>query len=222
MGKALTIVVAAGMVIAAAVTEGVRSNRWGNNDDIQAAVARLDGVPSAFGDWVGTEVPIDEKVLQVAEAAGNVSRVFVNRKTHERVSVLLLCGPTGPIGAHTPEACYGGMGYTSKGAPVRKGLSLPTGEGVSFWTARFEKPTPTDAPLRVYWGWSRTGKWEASSNPRTEFAWRTVLYKLYVVEQDSPTPKPGGPESPPTVSESFMQEFLPLVKTALSGDGKQS
>src|SRR5215471_11322923 len=176
MARGLVIVIAVGVVVAAAVVEGLRSNRWGASEEIRAAADRLDRVPREFGDWVGTELPQDPRSLKVAEAAGCVSRGFANRKTGERVEVLILCGPAGPIGAHTPDVCYGGIGYACVGDPARKSVVPNGGTPATFWTARFEKTRRADDPLRVYWAWGTDGDWEASPNPRGEFALRGALY----------------------------------------------
>jgi hypothetical protein len=214
--KGLIVFLAAGLVVAVAVFEGIRTNRWGTTEDFEAAARKLDKVPSSFGSWVGTDAPIDEKILRVAEATGNVSRTYVNRKNGEAVSVLLLCGPSGPIGAHTPEYCYGGIGYSCKGKPSRKGIVFADNAHSSFWSARFEKSSATDEPLRVYWAWSLNGEWQAATNPRSEFALRSVLYKLYLVRVDNASEKEN--ETSPEPIELFLRDFLPVVKSALSSD----
>lgn len=209
MPRGLVIALAAALVAGVAAVEGYRSNRWGPSDDMRAAVARLDGVPMEVGDWVGSDTPLDPKILKVAEATGNVSRRYTNRKNGDSVSVLLLCGPPGPIGAHTPDVCYGGMGYKCVGKPVARQVTFGPG-AASFWTARFEKESARDDALRVYWAWGWGGDWEASDEPRTDFATRTALYKLYVVHDDTrPGRDPAG---------EFMAEFLPAVKAALAAD----
>lgn len=213
MPRGLVIALAAVVVAGVAVVEGLRSNRWGPSDDMKAAVARLERVPREVGEWVGADDPLDRKVIERAEAAGIVSRRYTNRKTGQQVSVLLLCGPSGPIGAHTPDICYGGLGYECVGQPIPTRVTFPSG-GANFWTARFEKTTQRQSAIRVYWAWGADGDWEASANPRTDFALRTVLYKLYVAQPESPTASSAtaGP------AEVFMAEFLPPVKAALTPD----
>jgi hypothetical protein len=176
----------------------------------------LDKVPREFGMWEGIDSALNEKIIQIAEAAGNVSRSYVNRKSGERINVLLLCGPTGPIGAHTPDVCYGGLGYSCKGKPAKKGVVLPDGRSTTFWSARFEKLSATEEPLRVYWAWSVDGDWEAADNPRTDFALNTSLYKLYLVRADSTAGTDRDLNRDPL--EQFLFEFLPLVRSALTAD----
>lgn len=211
--RGVMILGVASVIVVVAIVEGNRSNRWGATADLTIATKKLEGVPQEFGDWVSSERPLSEKIFKVTEATGTVSRVYYNQKSGDTITVLLLCGPSGPIGAHTPEVCYGGMGYSCRGNPTRKGLAVRNAGTSTFWTARFEKTTPTDEPLRVYWSWGINGDWEAAANPRTTFALTDALYKLYVVCSDNPALKPVDSQRDPV--EKFLAEFLPLVKTAL-------
>src|SRR5690242_12572027 len=110
MPRVLVILLAVGVVVAVAVAEGLRSNRWGESEDVKAAAARLERVPREFGQWVGHDYPLEPRIVERAEAAGYVNRVYTS-KTGEQITVMLLCGLSGPIGAHTPDVCYGGLGY---------------------------------------------------------------------------------------------------------------
>ncbi len=213
MRNGLIAILAAGAIVAVAIFEGIRSNRWGTTEDMKAAAAKLEKIPSEFGPWVGTESPIDEKSYRTAEAVGNVSRKYRNRKNGDQVDVLLLCGPTGPIGAHTPEVCYGGLGFACKGKPTRKSIVYPSNGIGSFWTARFEKNSFTEEALQVYWAWSTNGDWEASTNPRADFALRSVLYKMQVQRGNYPANQERDLNK--EAIEVFLNDFLPIVKTAL-------
>jgi hypothetical protein len=209
MPRGLLIVLAAALVIGVALVEGLRSNRWGESEDLKAAAAKLERVPREFGVWNGSDTTLDPKLVEKAEAVGYVSRQYVNRKNGERIEVLLLCGPSGPIGAHTPDVCYGGLGYKCIGKPIPRRVDFANASA-TFWTGRFEKQSPTDNPLRVYWAWGVNGEWQASDNPRTDFAFRGALFKLYVVHQEK-----SGTEA---LANEFLTEFLPLVKHALTAD----
>jgi hypothetical protein len=226
MQRWLIVIVAVVGLAAAAVVEGMFSNRWGASGDLRAASAKLDGVPAAFGDWTSTEQPQDPKVIRVAEATNHVSRIYTNRKKNINVSVLMLCGPSGPIGAHTPERCYEGGGYEAGGTPQKKTVVLPDQTVSTYWIARFEKKgAPLDNPLQVAWMWGVDGGWEASASPRSDFALRKALYKLYVQRSDvrppggSATAKPAA-DAPDPIQE-FLTDFLPEVKKALAAPAGQ-
>lgn len=213
MRRWLVIGVAAAGLIAAAVVEFATSDA--GSGDVRAAAAKVGAVPTAFGDWTSTESPLDEKVLKVAEAAGHVSRTYASRKNKAQVGVLLLCGPTGPIGAHTPEVCYASSGYAMNGQPQKMTAVLPDGTTAAYWSVRFEKKPPaTDPPLRVCWMWGTGGDWNASDNPRTDFALHGALYKLYVQRPEARTPEGAAPGAPDPIP-AFLTAFLPEVKKAL-------
>lgn len=194
---------------AAAYFEGAASGRWGASAERQAAAARLADVPKTFGAWSSQDIPLDEKVVRVAEADGYVQRSYRNGKTGAEMTVLLLCGPSGPIGAHTPEYCYAGNGFTMVGNPVKKTVAVGAA-GASYWSVRFERQSPPSDPLRVCWMWGTNGDWEASENPRLGL--KTALYKLYVVRAEPVVPRAGSPD----LIQEFLVEFLPEVKRALT------
>ena len=214
MPRSLVIYGSVALLVAAGVFEGVRTNRWGQSEDMKAAVSRLTGVPAAFGDWTSQDQPIDEKVLKVAEATGNVSRAYTNRKTGNTVSVLILCGPPGPIGAHTPDICYKGIGFEMDGPEEHRAVSFADDQKATYWTAKFQRQATGTDQLRVAWMWGVDGDWTASAAPRREFALRKALYKLYVSRGVTPAEREANP--PVDRVQEFLTDFLPVVKKALA------
>jgi hypothetical protein len=212
-GRVALVVLGLAALVGAAVVEGVRSNRWGVTADLTAAAARLDRVPAAFGDWTSQENPVDRKILDRAEAVGSVSRVYRNAKTGSAVSVMLLCGPAGPIGAHTPDVCYAGLGYAMSGGEIKKTVTTPAG-AATYWSARFAKDA-ADPGLEVNWAWGANDTWAAATAPRVEFAGHGYLYKIYATRglPAAPAARPGAPEPDPV--HDFLTEFLPVLRTAL-------
>ncbi|HEY1190033.1 MAG TPA: exosortase-associated EpsI family protein [Gemmata sp.] len=194
---------------AVAIAEGLLTGRWGASRELRAAATKLDGVPKTFGAWTSQDIPLDDKVVRVAEATGYVQRIYRHGKTGAEVTVLLLCGPPGPIGAHTPEYCYAGNGFAMAGEPEKKTIVPPGQAATSYWSARFEKKAPPSDPLRVCWMWGTDGDWEASANPRLGL--KAALYKLYVVRVEPMAPRRG---TDPV--QEFLTEFLPEVKRALA------
>jgi hypothetical protein len=213
MPRTLLIFGSLAVLIAAAVVEGTLSNRWGS-EDLKAAAAKLKAVPPAFGAWTSTENPIREEILKKAEAIGSISRDYENGNNHHRVSVLLLCGPAGPIGAHTPDICYAGLGYTMNGREIRNTVAVPGGPEATYWSGRFEKPNG-DSSLVVSWTWSVDGNWVAAEKPRVEFIGHKGLYKLYVTRSPTQAERDNAPAGADPTQE-FLSEFLPEVKKALA------
>ena len=116
MLRTALIVATVGILVAAGVVANYRAGVYGEREDLTAAADKLHEVPKQAGTWVmDREFELDEKVRQRAEAVGYLDRSYRNEKTGEAVRVLMLCGDPGPIGAHSPEVCYGGHDMTSAG-----------------------------------------------------------------------------------------------------------
>jgi hypothetical protein len=168
--------------------------------------ARLDAVPLAFGDWAGTVNVIPPKHLQIAEAQAHMSRTDTHKSSRRAVSVMLLSGEPGPLGAHAPETCYVGAGYRQFGAAVVRDLA-----GAEVWAAKFE--TAGDAPvtLNVNWAWGTGDGWKASDNPRFDFAGHSRIDRPYASDV---VPSGEGPGRAP--ADDFVPTFLAEVRARLA------
>jgi hypothetical protein len=214
MTRTAPVLAATALLILSGVGHGLWTGRWTDSVALKHAVDRLDRVPVTLGDWQGQEsVPLDPKVMVLAGFSGCLSRHYVNRRDGSEVSVMLVCGPPGPVATHPPEICMTGAGYEATSATgkvvARYGASAQAAE---FKAVAFLKQGPTRSPpLDVFWSWSATGTWTAPDYPRLAFARHPVLYKLYVSHQRTRDDEPleGDP------SLGFLRELLPALETSL-------
>jgi hypothetical protein len=205
---ALTVVLATGLV------HGLWTQRWSNGGDLGAARARLEHVPLTLGDWHGTALELDAATLARAEVAGYFWRRYLHQGDGRTVTALVLCGRFGPLSVHTPEVCYGAIGFQPMEPPQRVAVPLgPSDKPAEVWTARFEKQGPVPEYLRVFWGWSAGDGWQAPDNPRFTFRAAPVLYKLYVVREmarpDEPLDGDGG--------VALLRRLVPVLDAAFAG-----
>ena len=178
----------------------------GHSADAAEAQARLDALPMTLGAWTAATNAIPPKHLQIAEAQAHLSRTYTNPATRSAVSVMLLYGEPGPLGAHTPETCYVGAGYRQLGAATTRDLA-----GSSLWATNFETATPPTVTLSVSWGWGTGADWKASENPRFDFAAHSRIYKLYV--SAVLPPGPAGTRGP---ADDFAAALLAELRTRLA------
>ena len=169
------------------------------------AAARLAALPTEIAGWAGQDTVVDSKQLKVAEAQAHLSRVYT--RDGRSVAVLVLYGEPGPLGAHTPEVCYGANGHQQLGRPFR--TDVP-GDAGSLWTTRFEAPGTPPSVIEVSWGWGDDGEWAAADSPRVEFAGRAAIYKLYLSRR---LPDGSAGDTPPS---DFLDPLLAELKSCLS------
>jgi len=216
MLRTLAALAATAFVILTGLAQGYWTYRWGPPLGQQVAAERLARVPHDVGDWRGEDHQLPEDQIRAAGLSGYVLRSYVNRFTGAAVTLLIVCGPPGPISVHTPDVCYAGAGYQMIRDPVRKTVRAegPAG-GATFWSADFRKQRPGPDPgKRVVWGWSTGDTWQAVDNPRFDFARARALYKVYVVRDITPAR-----EDEADASLVFLGRLLPELRTALSAEG---
>ena len=203
----------------AGVVHGIQTDRWRPSAQLEHALARLDYVPKASGDWRGEDAPYEADDMARAGIKGCVYREYRNPRTREAVSVLLVCGRGGPISVHTPDVCYAGAGYRQLTDGRTKDVEGGDGRKGTFRVARFGKPGVVPVQLEIYWAWSRDGRsWEAPENPRLPLARLPALYKLYVVRQFVA----GAREETADPCQEFLRRALPEFGKALAPSDRPS
>ncbi len=210
MMRTAPLSIALALVLGPAVLHGLWTQRWQASPAIEAAAARLAAVPLTLGDWQGEALTLDPEAVAQAKLTGCWMRRYTHAATGRSVTVLLMCGPAGPVSVHTPEWCFGGAGYDMVSPAIK--YPVQTEPPAEFWTARFHKPaTVLPEQLRIFWAWSTAGTWEAPRQPRLAFGRAPVLYKLYVLR--SLTAPQERLDDDPCVA--FLHVFLPELSRTL-------
>ncbi len=209
IGSALVILVFSGLV------HGLWTDRWSEQLDLSAAAEALEKLPRDIGSWHGADLTMEKNPR--SGLVGTLARTYTHTTTGKMVTLFLACGRPGPVATHTPDVCYGSIGFESE-SPRR--FQLPSGSAEAppeFWTARFVKErNDGQVQLRIYWGWLAGGRWQAAENPRLAFAGEHVLHKMYVLRELGAHEAPG--EREPCVE--FIHDLLPVVQRAVETDAK--
>lgn len=203
-----------GLIIVALITlvsgaiQGKVSNRWGPPTAMSDAAEKLEKLPKQFGDWESCdERRLDKETEQMLECTGHVSRRYVNQKTGEQVSIIVLVGPAGPISVHTPEICFSSREY--KAYKTRE--VIPVDDENQLWGLNFRSIKLEAEQLVVYYGWSTGQKWVAADDARYDFAGAPYLYKIQLAGN-----VPLGSTGKSTdVCHTFLHDFLPELQKYL-------
>jgi hypothetical protein len=214
MLRFLPLLCAFAVLTASGISHRLWTGSWTVSNEPAASAARLEAVPSTIGDWVGADMEVDPRQLARAEAAGHLARRYVQRRTGAEVSVFVICGRPGPVCVHTPDICYGGIGFHVVGSEgrhqVEGNAEVPPAQ---LCVANFTKADPVaPAQLRIYWAWKNGPGWQAPTNPRLTFGAAQALYKLYLVYR----PAPGAELSEQDPCQDFMHDLLPELEKALT------
>jgi hypothetical protein len=204
---------AAAMLLVNGYLHGLWTNRWHRAGELETAIANLDRVPLTIGDWRGRAETLSDPDIAYAGIEGYCFRSYVNQRTGKTVTLLLMCGRPGPIAVHTPDVCYGGSGYEMLGSVAKDVHKYRKNSATAeFFRARFSKTNATGGTdVRVTWSWGAAGQWQAPADPRLTFTRQSALYKLYVIQQVSPSSERFDEE----VCKDFLDQLLPELDRAL-------
>jgi hypothetical protein len=182
------------VVLLTGFVHGVCTSRWQFTHEPRASAAKLEQVPMTIGNWTSQSVELDAQTLAIGKIAGYLRRVFVNQRTGQEITCLVVCGRPGPITQHSPEICYGGEGFELIRNKTRRRFSIETLEQpAEFWVGDFRKiEAGLEKQQRLFWSWNANGPWLAPDSPRIALAaypdlahFRVTsrfpaLYKIYV------------------------------------------
>jgi hypothetical protein len=205
------LVVALGLIVFSGLAHGYLTDRWQPREEIAASTAKLQRISLTLPDWEGERLkPKDPSEL--GEVAGYFYARYVNTRDGRSVAVFLVSGRPGPVSIHTPDVCYKANGFDA-GEPVP--VSVPRNVGRPddrFMTAQLVRTRSAERlRLRIYWGWSTDGTWQAPDNPRWTFAHSGVLYKLYLIQDLSGLDE----SSVDDPCKGLMQQLLPELDRVL-------
>jgi hypothetical protein len=216
MKSYLLVLVGGGLIassLAVGVVHGRLTNRWGIQPDMQEAGRRLKNVPTEFGPWRQVvEHQLNERVASMLQCQGSVNRVYENAHTGQRVHVVVLLGPSGPISVHTPEVCYSSRDYLITDDRIKHTV----GDNQDLWDLRLKSNRPGAAQLRVLYGWTNDGNWDATASPRFTYGGRPLLYKIQL--SGPVASEPGDQEA----CDDFLKNFLPVLRPHLLTSEKAS
>ena len=173
--------IAIAVVLFTGLVTGARANRWHDSKALDAAAARLEGLPMKIGEWEGEAGELPTRIIEQSEVSGYLLRRYKNPRTRAAISVFIGCGRPGPVGVHSPEVCYTGGGFELL-ASRRVAVAVDPGAvNVGMMASDFRNP-PSQNPgyLRILWAMSADGTWAVPESPRIAYATVPVLFKIYL------------------------------------------
>jgi hypothetical protein len=201
MAKLILVV---GLIMAGAVVHGGVTQRWSDFAVDASRAERMHAHVVPFAESISEKI---ENEVSTLERSIATSRRYASPTREFAAATSIISGVPGAVATHTPDVCYVASGYTMKGSPVRKSITLPDGTTAAYLVCDFDKATATSAErVRVRWTWTVNGTWDVPNRPRLAYMGERELFKLYVVTALPPDETPG--DDRPVVSEFFAATLM--------------
>ncbi len=148
-GSTLRFVLATALVAAAAVFLQAHSR-----SEVYPSRLALENFPDQLGDWVGTDLSIDNEVLQILGPGDFLLRAYENqRQPQPLVNLFLAYFPSQRAGdtIHSPKNCLPGAGWS----PVENTRIMLSSPGhAPFPANRYVIAKGDSRELVLYWYWA--------------------------------------------------------------------
>jgi hypothetical protein len=179
------------------------------------AIAEL---PETIGPWrVAASEPLDEAALKMLECRASQSRQYVSDKTGEKVNLMLLVGPAGPLLAHTPEVCYASADFELVGSVHTKTLRGSGVEVDTFGSVALKSKSLSWQNQKVYYAWRPYhGHWQAPASPRITLGGQPMLYKIQLAVNAPGLGQPSPSET--DAAQRFLADALPVLDGILGSE----
>jgi hypothetical protein len=206
----LTLSVVA-LTLPAAYFQGTVLQRWGDDAQLGQHVAAIDRIPQQIGDWrfVADGEPIHDYVIKQLELRKYTHRLYEHRQTGQRLSMLLLVGPAGPLVRHPPEICY----QTRANQLLRsQDLAIAIeSQSARLRLLEYQSSSVVDGDFFVAYAFGADGRWDVPDSPRLAFGGRAALFKLQVLSERSGEPS----ATRPAGLTDFLGSLLPALNHAV-------
>ena len=196
------------LTLASGVLRGRIDHRWGPTEEMRVTAERLEELPRTIGPWqaTGEFSSLDEETVKMLRCTGNVYADYVDPASGEKVSVILMYGPAGPLAVHTPDVCYASSNFTQRRDRRRETIAGDADQTHEFWSIEFEENAVGNRPLQVTYGWKSSEAWVAPHEARTAFAGIPVLHKVQVASHDVTQGSKVG------AGVRFLSDALPILE----------
>ena len=138
---------------------------------------QLAELPRTLGDWRSEEAAdgqLDPKVAQIAGSTDYIVRTYLNEKSGDQMSTLILYGLAEQVFGHMPDVCYPSAGYQLVKGPVDRELKVPgLKDPVRYrWAIYMKRIGGLGTYQEAYHTFYHDGQWM----PDTSNRWKSFRY----------------------------------------------
>jgi hypothetical protein len=137
----------------------------------------LKELPPVLGSWhavEGSDATLDPQIARIAGSSEHLIRNYVDEKTGETATVMVLYGLAQIVFAHTPEVCFPAAGFSPIAMPREVEIPIPgSSASAKFRTNIYRKNlVGTGIYEEVYHSFRNDGKWRSD----VEKQWKSFRY----------------------------------------------
>ncbi|MCU1376830.1 MAG: hypothetical protein JWO68_4116 [Actinomycetia bacterium] len=159
--------------------------------DGRVAPFALVDLPMTLGSWTGRDEAMDPIIARATGSTERIQRVYQNAVTGQKVTVLVLFGPSTEMFIHAPEICYPAAGFSPVLGPLARTVTggkakSPESPKASwpFHEVVYSKGEGGQANQEeVYYTWRYSGVWTPGLMVQKQFERIPGMFKVQVARR---------------------------------------
>jgi len=184
---------------------------------------RLADLPMTLGPWTGHDEPMDPIIARTTGSTDNIQRVYQHGTTGQRLTVLVLFGPSSEMYIHSPEVCYGQSGYEQVYGPVPRTVREAPDAEVSwpFYETVYAKGERGQADQQdVYCSWRYSGAWTTGLTNKKQFERIPGMFKVQIARRARDSEL--GMLNVGNPCEAFLAHLMPEIDARIAAAGDRT
>ena len=147
----------------------------------------LKEIPMQIGPWQGEDQEVDEQIIRITGSTDSIFRSYQNQNTGQRVSVLVLFGPSTAMSGHVPEVCYPSSGYGMVRNATTRIVKADDAKAGASWPFRelvYAKGEGGQVDMQdVLYTWRHDGKWNPNLGGYKQLERLPSLFKVQIARR---------------------------------------
>jgi hypothetical protein len=150
--------------------------------DGRVSPVRLASLPKVLGPWVGDDETMDSAIARATGSTDSIFRNYQHRITGQKISLIVLFGPSTEMYVHSPENCYPAAGYAKVEGPKYRAISSAGAAGSwPFFETVFSKGEGGQGEQQeVYCTWRYSEAWTPGLTSPKGFERIPGMFKVQV------------------------------------------
>ncbi len=179
---------------------------------------RLEELPRDLGTWQSikeNDSQLDPQVARIAGSSDSIIRTYMDRKSGDQMSALIIYGLSQQVFAHSPDACYPAAGYQLVRGPIDRELHV-TGVNTPVhyrWAIYMKRVGGIGHYVETYHCFHYNGEWlPDASDQWKSFRYHPSMFKIQLARDVT-----GLSEEVHAPSEVILGDFIREIGDRLSG-----
>jgi hypothetical protein len=151
--------------------------------DGRVSPCSLADIPKVLGPWIGDDEKTDSAITRATGSTDSIFRSYQHQTTGQRISLIVLFGPSTEMYVHSPENCYPAAGYEKLSGPFPRSVGAGDVKWPFYETVFSKGEGGKVEQQEVYCTWRYAETWTPGLTTQKGFERIPGMFKVQIARQ---------------------------------------